>query len=57
MFTQAQQVGPTPLESKRRFNENSGQTSKVTESGASFTTLAAFQSGQRNRWLAAEMCG
>ncbi len=30
---------------------------KVTEFGASTTTPAAFQSGQHNQWLAAEMCG
>ena len=30
---------------------------KVTEFGASTTTLAAFQTGQHNLWLAAEMCG
>ena len=30
---------------------------KVIEFGASTTTPAAFQSGQHNRWLAAEMCG
>jgi hypothetical protein len=44
-------------ESKRRFNGNSGHTSKVTEFGASRKTQAAFQSGQHNRWLAAELCG
>ena len=40
--------------SKRRYWGNSGQTSKFTEFNASTTTLAAFQSGQHNRWLAAK---
>jgi hypothetical protein len=40
----------TPLQ--REFWTNK----KITEFGASITT-PAFQSGQHNRWLAAEMCG
>ncbi len=41
----------TPLQRELWTNK------KVTEFGASTTTPAAFQSGQHNRWLAAEMCG
>ena len=41
----------TPLNRELRTNK------KVTEFIASTMTLAAFQSGQLDRWLAAKMCG
>jgi hypothetical protein len=43
------------LKSELRLLRNSGQTSKVTEFSASTTTPALFQSGQLNRWSAAEV--
>ena len=49
--------GIDSINSKLRFNGGVWTNKRVTEFVASRTTPAAFQSGQHNRWLAAETCG
>lgn len=52
-----ERIGPELPTGERRVYGNSGQTRKSQSSTAPVTAPAAFQSGQLNRWLAAELCG